>query len=75
MTESGFPKVYESLPPGFVAATLDDFHFKGKVRVGMLFLLQQFESSGFEEYRVRSSLRGEEIVQFIQLKRIFVKRH
>ncbi|MBE0663772.1 MAG: hypothetical protein IH597_15055 [Bacteroidales bacterium] len=66
------PETLNQLPPGFRLATLSDFHFQGRPKAGMKFILKQSNNETYEEYKVRPTLTTEEIKPFIDTGRCWV---
>lgn len=71
--ENGF-KYLEKLPEGFVIATMDDFHIKGKKNMGMFYLVKGTLSPVYYPREVNESLTGERLKPFIDAGHVFVKK-
>jgi len=67
-------KFLETLPEGFVQATMDDFHNKGKKKIGMFYLLKGGASGLYYPRTVNESLTGEKLLPFIKGGQVFVKK-
>ena len=65
-------KYYESLPEGFRLGTMDDFHLKGKKKVGMEYLIQRADQPHFEIHYVTEHLRSVSLLPFFEWDMIFV---
>jgi hypothetical protein len=72
-TDSFGWKYYTRLPDGFRLALMDDFHVKGKKKVGMEYLIQRGDQQYFEIHFVTEDIRAESLVPFFEWDMIFVK--
>lgn len=66
------PGTLNHLPPGHRPATINDFHFQGRPKAGMKFIIKQLEHEIYEQYTVRPSLTAKEIKPFIDGGRCWV---
>ncbi len=66
-------KFYDHLPHGYRLATMDDFHTKGKKKVGMEYLIQRANQQHFEIHAIREETRSVRIKPFLDYKMVFVK--
>lgn len=66
-------KYYEKLPEGFRLATMEDFHIKGKKRVGMEYLIQRADQPHFEIHFIRHESQAIRLQPFLDHEMVFVK--
>ena len=66
-------KYYEQLPEGYRLATLEDFHIKGKKKVGMEYLIQRADQPHFEIHHIRAETRSIRLKPFLDHEMVFVK--
>ena len=64
---------YDKLPEGFRIATMDDFHIKGKKKVGMQYLIQRADQPYFEVHYIRDYTRSKSLKPFLDHQMVFVK--
>jgi hypothetical protein len=65
---------FDSLPEGYRLATLDDFHVKGKRKVGMEYLNRWIDDPNYYEIRsVKNDENAARLRDAIQLNLIFIK--
>ncbi len=67
-------KYYDKMPVGFRKGCLDDFHFHGKKKTGMVFLIQWAltKSDYYQVCVVSENLTSTWLNQFIKDNRVFV---
>lgn len=63
----------EDLPDGFRQAKIDDFHEKGKKKIGMTYLLQGTEWKVYFPKNVTERLTAAQLKPFIDAGQVFVK--
>jgi len=69
--ENGF-LYYDKLPDGYRLATINDFHFQGKKKLGMAFLIKwETKENYYEVCKVSEKLTGNWLVPFIKAGRVF----
>ena len=66
-------KYYERLPGNYRLATMDDFHVRGKKKVGMEYLIQRADRPHFEIHYLREETRAIALRPFIDHQMVFVK--
>ena len=66
-------KYFESLPEGFRLGTIEDFHIKGKKRIGMQYLIQRADQPHFEIHYMTNETRSIKLKPFFDWDMIFVK--
>jgi hypothetical protein len=71
--ENGF-NYLDKLPEGFVAATIDDFHVKGKKNIGMFYMVRGALSLVYYPREVNENLTAERLQPFIKAGSVFVKK-
>jgi hypothetical protein len=64
---------YPELPEGYRLATIDDFHTRGRKKIGMEYLVHTYHSNVFEVRMVSEDLKGEMLVPFFKEGRIYIK--
>ncbi len=64
---------YEELPEGFRLATMDDFHIRGKKKVGMQYLIQRADQPHFEVHYIREYTKSQILKPFLDHEMVFVK--
>jgi hypothetical protein len=64
---------YDHLPDGYRLATLDDFHSKGRKKVGMEYLIQRGDQQYFEIHAIRPETRSITLKPFLDHRMVFVK--
>jgi hypothetical protein len=68
----GFP-FYDKMPDGYRVAIIDDFHFHGRKRIGMEYLMTRVTDNKIEIHRVTENLSAGDLMPFINDNRVFVK--
>ena len=63
---------YDRVPSGYREATLDDFHSKGRKRIGMMFLIRWADKEYYQVCRVSERLTGAFLKPFIESNRVFI---
>jgi hypothetical protein len=63
---------YDKLPDGFRLATMDDFHIRGKKKVGMQYLIQRGDQQHFEVHYIRDFTRSISLKPFLDHQMVFV---
>ncbi|MEI7526520.1 MAG: hypothetical protein WCJ95_19390 [Mariniphaga sp.] len=66
-------KYYDRLPQGYRIGTMEDFHVKGRKKVGMMYLIQRADQQYFEVHFVIADTKAENIKPFFEWDMIFVK--
>lgn len=66
-------KYYEELPQGYRLATMEDFHVRGKKKVGMEYLIQRADQPHFEIHHIRSETQSIRLKPFLDHEMVFVK--
>jgi len=64
---------YDKLPVGYRLATIDDFHFQGKKRIGMEYLIRRSSTDRCDVHTVTMDMDGKWLIKFIKVNRVFVK--
>lgn len=64
---------FEKCPEGFRKGTLDDFHVKGKKKIGMIYLLHGALSNYFYPRIVTDELKASSLVHWIKAGRLYVQ--
>ncbi|HPS61801.1 MAG TPA: hypothetical protein PLK82_02005 [Bacteroidales bacterium] len=64
---------YDKLPDGFRLATMDDFHIRGKKKVGMQYLIQRADQQHFEVHYIRDFTQSINLKPFLDHRMVFVK--
>jgi hypothetical protein len=65
-------KYLEELPENAREATLDDFHIKGRKKIGMEFFILGYHWPVYQLYLVTESLTGKFLETFIREHRVFI---
>jgi hypothetical protein len=63
---------YDKLPDGFRLAGIDDFIEKGKVKIGMMFLIKWISKEYYQVCKVSENLTSKFLIPFIDDKRVFI---
>ncbi len=71
--ENGF-RHYDKLPEDYRIATIDDFHFQGRKKIGLEFLIKWVEKEYYQICIMSENLTSLKIKQFINDNRVFVKK-
>ena len=66
-------KYYDRLPEGYRIGVMEDFHIKGKKKVGMEYLIQRADQPHFEIHYVIEQTRSIRLKPFFDWNMIFVK--
>jgi len=66
-------KYYEELPQGYRLATMEDFHVRGKKKVGMEYLIQRADQPHFEIHYIRAETQSIRLKPFLDHEMVFVK--
>ena len=66
-------KYYERLPSGYRLGVMEDFHTRGKKKVGMEYLIQRADQPHFEIHQVIPDTRAVNLKPFFDWDMIFVK--
>jgi hypothetical protein len=66
-------KYFEQLPGGYRLATMDDFHVKGKKKIGMEYLIRRGDQPWFEIHYVTGNTQSAKLKPFLDHEMIFVK--
>ncbi len=66
-------KYYDRLPDGYRLGVIDDFHVKGKKRVGMEYLIQRADQQYFEIHYIIAETLAVRLKPFFDWDMIFVK--
>jgi len=66
-------KYFDRLPDGYRIGTMEDFHVRGKKRVGMQYLIQRADKQHFEIHYIIEETRAINLVPFFDWDMIFVK--
>jgi len=66
-------KYYDRLPDGYRIGAIDDFHVKGKKRVGMEYLIQRADQQYFEIHYIIAETQAVRLKPFFDWDMIFVK--
>ncbi len=64
---------FEHLPEGYRLATMDDFHIRGKKRVGMEYLIQRADQPHFEIHYLREETKAAILQPFLDFGMVFIK--
>jgi hypothetical protein len=64
---------YDKLPEGFRLATMDDFHIKGKKKVGMQYLIKRATQEHYEVHYVREHTKSISLKPFLDHEMVYVK--
>lgn len=64
---------YDKLPEGFRLATMDDFHVKGKKKIGMLYLIKRWNQDHYEVHYIREHTRSQSLKPFLDHEMVFVE--
>ena len=73
ITDKNGWKYYDHLPLGFRLATMDDFHIRGKKKVGMQYLIQRGDKQYFEVHVIGPASRAINLKPFLDHQMVFVK--
>ena len=73
ITDKNGWKYYDHLPLGFRLATMDDFHIRGKKKVGMQYLIQRGDQQYFEVHVIGTESRAINLKPFLDHRMVFVK--
>jgi hypothetical protein len=63
---------HDKLPDGFRLATMDDFHIRGKKKVGMLYLIQRGDQQHFEVHHITENSKAINLKPFLDHQMVFV---
>jgi hypothetical protein len=66
-------KYYDRLPDNFRLGTMEDFHIKGKKKIGMEYLIQRADQPHFEIHYMTDETRSIKLKPFFDWDMIFVK--
>ena len=66
-------KYYDRLPDNFRLGTMEDFHIKGKRKIGMEYLIQRADQPHFEIHYMTDETRSIKLKPFFDWDMIFVK--
>lgn len=66
-------KYYDRLPEGYRLGVMDDFHVKGKKRIGLKYLIQRADQQHFEIHFIIPETRAINLKPFFDWDMIFVK--
>jgi hypothetical protein len=66
-------KYYDRLPEGYRLGAMEDFHVKGKKRVGMEYLIQRADQQYFEIHYINAETKAINLKPFFDWDMIFVK--
>ena len=66
-------KYYEELPQGYRLATMEDFHVRGKKKIGMEYLIQRADQPHFEIHHIRLETQSIRLKPFLDHEMVFVK--
>jgi len=64
---------YDKLPDGYRIASLEDFHFQGRKKIGMSYLIRWSDQEYYEPRTVTDDLTGAWLKPFIDEQRVFIK--
>lgn len=64
---------YDKLPDGYRPAKIDDFHFNGRKKLGMEFLIQGVNKEKYFVYYLMERHTGSWLNVFISINRVFIK--
>ena len=64
---------YDHLPKNFKLATLDDFHQHGKIKIGMIYIVQWWDENRYSFRKVNSRLTARKILPFIENEQVYVQ--
>lgn len=67
-------RYFENLPEGYAVASLEDFHVRGRKKVGMEFLLLGFHWPVYFKKTVSENLTAAKILPWIHAGHIFIKK-
>jgi hypothetical protein len=73
-TDKNWFRYYDKLPEGYRLATIDDFHFQGRKKIGLEFLIKWVEKEYYQICVMSENLTSLKIKQFIDDNRVFVKK-
>jgi hypothetical protein len=66
-------KFYDHLPENFRLGTMEDFHIRGKKKIGMEYLIQRSDLKHFEIHYLNDETRSIKLKPFFDWDMIFVK--
>ena len=66
-------KFYDQLPENFRLGTMEDFHIRGKKKIGMEYLIQRSDQKHFEIHYLKDDTRSIKLKPFFDWDMIFVK--
>lgn len=66
-------KFYDHLPEKYSMGTMEDFHVKGKKKLGMEYLIQRADQDYFEIHYVTEETQSIDLKPFFDWDMIFVK--
>jgi hypothetical protein len=64
---------YDKLPDGYRLAIIDDFHFQGKKKIGLQFLIRWHSAEYYQICKVSETLTSKFLIPFIESSRVYVK--
>jgi hypothetical protein len=72
MTDKFGWEYYPGLPQEYIPATIDDFHVKRKLKIGLHYLIKWADQEYYEVRKVKEDLKREWLLPFIQINRVFI---
>jgi hypothetical protein len=66
---------FKTLPEGFRVASMDDFHIRGRKKLGTQYLIETFHSGVFEVHTISEFTEGIKLLPFFNEGRIYIKSH
>jgi len=72
-TDNNGWKYYEKLPDNYCIASMEDFHVKGKKKVGMEYLIQRANQDHFEIHYITEETQSIDLKPFFDWDMIFIK--
>ena len=66
---------FDTVPDDFILASMDDFHVKGRKKIGLEFLIRYADKEKYQVCIVSERLTAEFLLPFIQAKRVFIKKN